>query len=221
MGILRKLRKLGDLLSDREENNPQPPPPAPPIPNHRPWLRNEIPPHVNHNYGPLPQSFFNAVDSARQQAGYDPLPVFPRETIPDGEGNHLYEEPVNDFPPVDRSRSKSRERQFDRIPRSQSRGTPVKFRRRPPSPELLQASHSSPFLFRQHSLPNSPDMHRRFQHPQQFQHIPRQTPQVDMMMAYPNQFYPQFQQQFYPVMNPNVNMQPWFMMRQPQMYPFF
>jgi hypothetical protein len=42
-----------------------------------------------------------------------------------------------------------------------------------------------------------------------------------MRMAHPAQFFPQFQQPFYPMMNPHVNMHPWFMMRQPQMYPLF
>jgi hypothetical protein len=42
-----------------------------------------------------------------------------------------------------------------------------------------------------------------------------------MRMAQPAQFYPQFQQQFYPMMNANVQFQPWFMMQQPQMYPLY
>jgi len=214
MGLFRKLKKLGSLHLLQENK-------APPTPNNRRRMRDQAAPS-NINYDKLPRSFFSAVDLARQQAGYDPLPVIVREPIPTREESFTFENPEGEFLAFDRSRPKSRERPFDRSPRPHSRGTPVKFRRRPISPELLQPSASSPFLFHQHSVPASPDMHRRFQHPQQFQRIPSQQ-QFDMMMGQqPAQFFPQFQQPFYPMMNPNVNMQPWFMMQQqPQMYPFF
>jgi hypothetical protein len=217
MRILRKIKKLGNLLIGQEDDGPSPP-------NDRHRMRDGAPPPPppNINYGPLPRSFFSAVNLAREDAGYDALPVFPRGPIPTGEENHVYEYPKAEFPAFERSRSKSRERSLDRSARHRSRGTPVKFRRQPISPELLQPSASSPFLFRQHSLPSSPEMHRRFQPAQQFQHIPgQQQQQFDMMMGQPVQFFPQFQQPFYPMIHPNLNMQPWFMMRQPPMYPFF
>jgi hypothetical protein len=207
MGLFRKLKNLGSLHLLKENNARTPP-------NNRRRMRDQAAP-LNINYDQLPRSFFSAVDLARQDAGYDPLPVFAREPIPSREENFMFENPETEFLAFDRSRSKSRERPLDRSARSHSRGTPVKFRRRPISPELLQPNASSPFLFHQNSVPGSPDMQRRFQHPQQQQ-------QFDMMMGQqPVQFLPQFQQPFYPMINPNVNMQPWFMMQQPQMYPFF
>lgn len=193
MEFLRKLKKRASSRVGQRDHSP------PPLPKGR---------HPMMDYRPLPRSFFNAVNSTRENEGYDALPVFARGSIPSGDEYHLYENPENDFPTIDRSRSKSRERSFDRSARSHSRGTPVKFRRRPISPDLLQPRASSPFLFRQNSLP---DMHRHFQHQQLF----------DMRMAQPAQFFPQFRQPFYPMMNPNVQFQPWFMMQQPQMYPFY
>ena len=207
MEFLRKLKKLASGHVEQEDH-------PPPLPRRR-HRRREQAASPMMDYGPLPRSFFNAVNSARENSGYDALPVFPGGPIPNGDEPHLYEEPTDDVRAFDRSRSKSRERTFDRAARHHSRGTPVKFRRRPVSPELLRARTSSPFVFRQHSLPASPDMHRHFQQ------LPRQ-PQFDMRMAQPVQFFPQFQQPFYPGMYPNVHMQqPWVMMRQPQMYPFF
>jgi len=236
MEIFRRLKKIGILIAEGE-NGAAPPRPrrrpmrgeaGPPRPPRRRQMQDEAPPPIT-NYDPLPRSFFSAVDLARQEAGYDPLPVFPRGPIPNGEENLMYEQPEIAVPVFDRSRSKSRERSFDRTPRSRSRGTPVKFRRRPISPEILQPRASSPFFFGQHSLPNSPAMQHRFAHPPQFQHMPRQ-PQFDMMMMdQPVEFLPPFQQPFQqpfhpmmnPMINPNINMPPLFMMRQPQMHPFF
>lgn len=208
MELLRKLKKKASLHIGQDHT---PPPPPPPLPRGRHEMRMESPrPMVD--YGPLPRSFFHAVNSARQDAGYDALPVFPHGSIPNGDENGSYEQVENDFPSFHRSRSKSRDRAVDRGVRPRSRGTPVKFRRRPISPDLLQPRPSPAFHFRQHSLPNSPHMHHRFQHlpPQQL---------FDMNMAHPVQFYPQFQQPFYPMMHPHVP--PWFMMRQPQMYPLY
>jgi hypothetical protein len=198
MELLRKLKKHASSRIGKDDN------PPPLTRGRRPMREKAAPPMMD--YGPLPRNFFNAVNSAREQEGYDALPIIPRGPIPSGDENLWYENPENDFPAFNRSRSKSRERSFDRSARPPSRGTPVKFRRRPVSPELLQPRASSPFLFRQQSLPASPDMHRHFQ-PQLF----------DMRMAHPVQFYPQF----HPMMNPNIHVQPWFMMRQPQMFPLY
>jgi len=210
MGILQKLKKLGSFHL------------APPR-NGRNQRRDEaVPPNVR--YGPLPRSFFSAVNLAREDAGYDPLPVNPRRRpIHRGEEHFMNQNPRPEFGAFDRSRPASQERWFDRNTRHGSSdnfhnhlpGTPVKYRRRPISPGLLQPSASSPFLFGQHSLPGSPEMTRHFQHEQQ------QQQQFDMMMPHPAQFYPQFQQPFNPMMNPNANIQPWFMMPQQQMYPFY
>jgi hypothetical protein len=233
MGLFRKLKKLIDLHIPRDEDPRR-------IAFGRRQMREEARP-PNGEYGPIPRSLFNAVDSARQQAGFDPLPVFVQGSF-QSEEDRLNQELEAEFAAMDRNRSKSADRlarpgsskNFRQPPpatpnnfRQPPPGTPIKFRRRPASPELLQPSASSPFFFRQHSLPSSPEMLRRFQQQQQFQHMARQQQQQqqqqqhDMMMAHPQQFYPQFQQPFYPMMNPNVNMQGWFMMPQQQMYPFY
>ena len=210
MEFLRKLKKKASEHLGQDDS-------PPPLPKRRPEMRMGSPgPMVD--YGPLPRSFFHAVNSARQDAGYDALPVFARGPIPNEDENAWYEQPEQDFAPLHRSRSKSRERVVDRGARPPSRGTPVKFRRRPASPDLLRPPPSPlPPRFRQHSLPNTPNIHRRFQ-----QMPPQQQQQLfDMNMARPVQFYPQFQQPFYPMMYPQAHMPPWFMMRQPQMYPLF
>lgn len=202
MELLRKLKKKASLHIGPEDHRPRP------RSRSRHEMRMETP-RPTIDYGPLPQSFFHAVNSARQDAGYDALPVLPR-----GEENALYEQIDNEGSSFHRSRSKSRERPVDRGVRPPSRGTPVKFRRRPISPDLLQPRPSSAFHFRQHSLPNSPHMHHRFQ-----PYPPQQL--FDMNMPHPVQFYPQFQQPFYPMMHPQAHVPPWFMMRQPQMYPLY
>lgn len=227
MGLFRKLKRLIDSQIPRDEEPRR-------VPDGRRQMRPEVQP-LNGEYDAIPRSFFNAVDSNRQQAGYDPLPVFVRGEF-QSEEDRLNQELEAEFDAMDRKRAKSLERSFDRLSRPGSSknlhqlppGTPIKFRRQPIQPELLQPSASAPFFFRQHSLPSSPEMLRRFQQQQHFQHMARQQqqPQLpqqrDMMMGHPPQFYPpQFQQPFYPMMNPNVNMHGWFMMQQPQMQPFY
>lgn len=213
MELLRKLKKKASEHIGLEDH-------PPPLPKRRHEMRMASPgPMID--YGPLPRSFFDAVNSARQDGGYDALPVFARGPIPNADENAWYEQPETDFAALHRSRSKSRERVFDRGARPPSRGTPVKFRRRPVSPDLLRPPGTPPPRFRQHSLPNTPNMHHRFQH------IPAPPPPqqqqlFDMnMAARPMQFYPQFQQPFYPMMHPHAHVPPWFMMRQPQMYPLY
>jgi hypothetical protein len=230
MGLFRKLRKFASIHLLQEDAAPPPPPPRP---HGRHRRRGDVGPPADNSYEPLPRSFLHAVNSAREEAGYDSLPVFPQGPIPVPDRNPMHQQFSEEF---GRGRSKSHDRAF----RHQPPGTPVKFRRRPispdmlqphasspflfrqrpSSPDLLQPHASSPFLFRQHSVPASPDVIRRFQHEQ---HIARQQhqQQQQMMMPQPGQFYPQFQQPFYPMMNPNVNMHPWLMAQQPQMHPFF
>ena len=130
------------------------------------------------------------------------------------------------------SRSKSRERranrQIDRFVRSGSPeqfheyppGTPVKYRRRPASPELMQQRVGSPYHFvqqervpsplhfvpqervpsplhfAQNPRPSSPDIARRLQraqHSQELQRLERQQRrQQDMMIGNPIQLIPQY-----------------------------
>ncbi len=209
MKIMQKLKKFANSHLIEKDNSS----PHLPMGRRQRQMRKEIAPPMM-DYGPLPHSFLNAVNSAREQEGYDALPVFPHGSIPRQDENLWYEQPEVDFPGFNRNRSKSRERSNDRSARPPSRGTPVKFRRRPISPDLLQRRASSPFLFHQQSFSASPEMQHRFQH------IPRQQ-LFDMRMVHPVQNFPQFQQPFYPMMNPNIHIQPWFMMQQPQMYPFY
>ena len=220
MGLLRKLRQFGSehilpLLDGRPPKRDEPVPPEP----------------QDMEYGPLPQSFFKAVNVARQEAGYEELP-FKR----DKHGQNRGMRP--EFGAFDQSRRPSNERQFDRSIRHGSPeqfrrlppGTPIKFRRRPISPELIQPSASAPSLFGVQPHPVSPDMLRQFQYAQQTPHIPRQQQhhqqqqqQFDMMPPPAASFYPQLQQPLYPMMYPNANAQNWFMMPQypRQMYPFY
>ncbi|CAF2535088.1 unnamed protein product [Rotaria sp. Silwood2] len=195
--------------------------------NHRDRMRDEAVPS-NFDYGQLPASFFSAVDMAREESGYDPVPTFLRRPVVRSEEDLRNQDFDDDFSSFNRSRSKSRHRRFDSSARDGSPqhfhhhppGTPVKFRRQPVPPELLRPSRSSPFLSRQNSVPSSADMFHQFQQAQQFQHMAG-YPQQDMMMTNGGQFFPQVQQPFYPMMYPNANMQPWFMMPQQQMYPFY
>ncbi|CAF0898813.1 unnamed protein product [Adineta ricciae] len=115
-------------------------------------------------------------------------------------------------------------------------GTPVQYRRRAMSPELVRSRPSSPFQFAQpervpsplhfahHSRPASPVITRRLQRAQfsqQLQQAEReQREQEEMMMMmnnnYSGQFmaqYPQMQQPYYPLINS--------MAHQPQMYTFY
>ncbi|UJR37808.1 hypothetical protein I4U23_030498 [Adineta vaga] len=114
-------------------------------------------------------------------------------------------------------------------------GTPVRYRRRAMSPELIGSRPSSPFQFVQseripspvhfvqRSRPASPDVARRFQRAQLSQQIQQaekqQREQQEMMMMmnnYPGQYmsqYPQSQQPFYPLINS--------MVQQPQMYSYY
>lgn len=230
MGILQKLKRLTSLHTIADNTTPHPP-------NGRPFIHDRNPP-PNFEYGPLPDSFLNAANAAREASGYDPLPVFDHEATVRNQQNLRREKSLENFAGFNRARSKSRERIFDPSVRRGSPqhfhhplpGTPVKYRRRPVSPELLQPRNSSPFLIRQKSLPGSPEMRSHFQHVQHLQHLQniarqQEQQQRQMMMGYPAQYYPQFQQPSYPMMNPRVNMPPWLMMQQQQpqqpMYPFY
>ncbi|CAF1059204.1 unnamed protein product [Adineta ricciae] len=212
MGLLTKLRRFGSehIL---------------PLLDGRPPKRDEPVPPQDVEYGPLPQSFFKAVNVAREEAGYDALAL-----KRDKHGLDRGMRP--EFGAFDRSRRPSHERQFDRSTRHGSPeqfrrlppGTPIKFRRRPISPELIQPSASAPSLFGLQPHPVSPDMLREFQYAQQMSHVPRQQQQqLDMMPPPAASFYPQFQQPLYPMMYPNANVQNWFMMSQypRQMYPLY
>jgi len=192
MGIKDKIRKLANLIDEVVEEHlaPEPSPPQPPpLPPRPPGMNRKQEPVME--YGALPKSFFNAVDSARRQTGYEPEPV--------EDEYHIYEKADPQPVPV---RSKSQDR----------RGSPINFQRRPASTEFFrqQQRHavrpppSSPFIFRQQSVPVFPN---HFQPMQQF----------DMSMGYyPAQFYPQ---PMYPMMF--NQQYPWFAMQQPQIYPFY
>lgn len=212
MRIIRKLKKLlgGDTRRERDAR------------------RQSVP--MDMDYGPLPSSFFGAVNTVREQAGYETLPIFPHDSIGRNEENLRKKSIEDQLFSFSRSQSKSRQGSLAGFGREGSPehfnrpvpGTPIKYRRRPISPDLLRPSNSEPFLYRQQSIPNSPEMIRHFQH------NARQQQQRDMMMAHAARFFPQVQQQqqFFPVMNPNANMQNWFMMPpslppQQQMYPFY
>ncbi|CAF1196047.1 unnamed protein product [Adineta ricciae] len=214
MGLLRKLRQFGSehilpLLDGRPPKGDEPVPPQ------------------DLEYGPLPQSFFKAVNVAREEAGYEALAL-------KRDKHGLDRGMRSEFGAFDRSRRPSNGQQFDRSVRHGSPeqfrrlppGTPIKFRRRPISPELIQPSASAPSLFGLQPHPVSPDMLREFQYAQQMSHVPRQQQhqqQFDMMPPPAASFYPQFQQPLYPMMYPNVNAQNWFMMSQypRQMYPLY
>jgi hypothetical protein len=205
------------------------------------------------------QSPYAEINAAEQEAIYG----FPQ--VPIGEENAIYEIPSDELGEVRTSsplkflasvlgigRSSSRERYANRAMDNFVRagspehfnqrrpGTPVKFRRRPASPELLQPRASSPYHFVQqervpsplHFVPPSrsasPDVIRRLQRAQlsqDLQHIERQQRrQQEMLMINPIQYMPpyqQMQQPFYPMMNPNINFQAYPMIHQPQMYSFY
>ncbi|CAF3498678.1 unnamed protein product [Rotaria socialis] len=198
--------------------------------------RDEVPPAC-FEYGPLPQTFFGAANMAREDDGYDDIPSFAQKSQFKNKKNLRDEAFDENFVKLNQSRSKSHERPFSRAARDGScehfhddlPGTPIKFRRRNLSHDLLQPRSSIPFYHQQHSLPGSPEMVRHFQYRQQLEDMIRQQQQQqqqqDMMMGQPMQFYPQIQQQpFYPMMHPNANTHGWFMMpqqRQQPIYPFF
>jgi hypothetical protein len=112
-------------------------------------------------------------------------------------------------------------------------GSPVKFRRRPQSPEFLQPRAGSPYHyvqeervpspvhFARHSRPGSPDVARRLHRAQvsrDLQHMEKQQRrEQEMMMGYHMQFNPQYQQAQQPFYQ---SMNPWHSMQQ-QMYPFY
>ncbi|UJR08431.1 hypothetical protein I4U23_012701 [Adineta vaga] len=219
MGLLRKLREFGSAhilpLFDGKQSTKND--------GNAPDL----------DYGPLPQSFFHAVNAAREDAGFDALPINARKSVRKRDEHFMNHNMRPEFGAFDRNRRPSNEQRFDRSARHGSPdqfrrlppGTPIKFRRRPISPELLQPSASAPSIFGQHPGPASPDLLRHFQHEQQIPYVARQQQQqqFDRMMPPSAQFYPQFQQPLYPMMYPNANVQNWFMMSQypQQMYPFY
>ena len=106
MRIFRKLKKLGDFHISQHNNALSPL-------SHRHQIADESA-AVNMNYGPLPRSFFSAVNLAREEGGYDPLPVFVREPVPHRDRYAMNRRPRGQFPEFNRSRSESRERLFDR-----------------------------------------------------------------------------------------------------------
>lgn len=77
-------------------------------------------------------------------------------------------------------------------------GTPIKYRRRPGSPALVQSRVPSPVHFAQNSVPNSPDVARRLQRAQYSQDLQQlerqQRVQEELFMFNQPQFYPQYQQ---------------------------
>ena len=139
------------------------------------------------NYGPMPSSFFDAVNSVREQSGHDALPVFVRQP-----SAKMTREPqvFNEF-------HRNRSKHFDDIEQqdSQPLGTPIKYRRRPVSPEILRPRSSSvATIFRQNSMPS-------FQQPLDFDQLP--LPLQNNVFTRP----------LYPMMQPNVPMAPvWFQM---------
>ena len=220
MGILRRIKKLATFKLPPEFV-------ARPLPKDQRHRRVEHRAPAQHVvYGPLPSSFFNAVNEAREHAGYDPLPAFPRGQMADAQVQHKSVDNLRS--PLSRSRSKSRDR-FDERRGSAEHlhqyppGTPIKYRRRPSSSAFLQPDGSPAFLPRQQSVPSFPDAHHHFQQAQLAQHIAQQQQQQQhhdmMMMSQSAQFLPQFQQQFHP----HAHMPGWFMMQHQQqpMYPFF
>ncbi|CAF3749202.1 unnamed protein product [Rotaria magnacalcarata] len=197
--------------------------------------RDEVPP-AYFEYDPLPQKFFGAVNMTREDDAYDAIPSFAHKSQFKNKKNRRDEDFDENFVKLNQSRPKSCEKPFSRTARDGScedfhddlPGTPIKFRRRNLSHDLLQPRSSIPFHDQQHSLPGSPEMIRHFQYRQQLEDMIRQQQQQqqqDMMMGRPMQFYPQVQQQlFYPMMNPNANTHGWFTMPQQQqqpIYPFF
>ncbi|CAF0977762.1 unnamed protein product [Adineta steineri] len=136
----------------------------------------------NLDYGPLPRSFFDAVNGAREQHGYEALPVLPpRKPKHRRDKNFMNQNVRPEFGGFNQNRRASNEQGFDRSARRDSfeqfqhplPGTPVKYRRRPISPQLLQPSASSPAFVGQHPVPASPDMLRL--HQQQVQQAKQQA----------------------------------------------
>ena len=219
MRILRKLKKLADIFNNDDAVSP---------PNGRRQMRNDPTAPLNVDYGPLPPSFFNTVNLTRKEAGYDPLPIFPRRSNSPQDENLNIQDIAYEFPAFDQRQAKSvRRPSFRSAAHLHSRpppdGTPVKFRRRPISPELLQSRSSSPFLFHQNHIPASPDMIRRFQQaqPVQYNVWQLQSP-PNVMMVYPFHDITQTSQAFDPMINFNLNLQPWLIpSQQQQMKPFF
>jgi hypothetical protein len=189
MGLLRKLKQL---TCGRQpiDNRPRPHP--------RPHQRPRQPsPSSQLIYGPLPDSFFQAVDAARQDSGYEPLPVLRQGSVKS----------------LNQSRRDSSE-QLHRLPP----GTPIKFRRRPVSPELLRPrSSSASSLFHNHhhhshSIPGSPVFMHQFDHDPMVEQVQYPHPSMMMMMKQSMPFFPPLQQQFHPMIHPHVQMpgQGWF-----------
>lgn len=222
--MLRKFKKLiGADSSNRDNLSPRP--------HHKHRDRNrKPPPPLNMQYGPLPGSFFDAVNGAREDAGYEALPVFARKPQ-FGSHENLRARPVEKQPVgFNPNRPKPREQQFNRMARDGSSdpfhddipGTPIKFRRRNFSHEFLDPRGSVPFYRQPRSVPGSPELMRHFQQREQVQDIARQQQQQrEMMMGQQIQFFPQFQQPFYPMVNPNMNVQGWYMASPQPVYPFY
>lgn len=189
MGLLRKLKQL---TCGRQHIDNHPRSRSRSHPHQRPRPPS---PSSQLIYGPLPDSFFQAVDAARQNSGYEPLPL-----LRQGSAKSL-----------NQSRRDSSE-QLHRLPP----GTPIKFRRRPVSPELLRprsSSASSLFHSHPHSIPGSPVFMHQFDHDPMVEQF--QYPHPSMMMGNQSMpFFPAFhqQQQFHPRFHPHVQMprQGWF-----------
>lgn len=185
MGILRKLRKLASCrLRQNDRASP------------RPRVRHHHAAPSNMVYGPLPNSFFQAVNSARDVAGYDPLPVLNRGPTPEENLFHQHQQWQSAEKSLNRDRRHASAEQLHLPP-----GTPIKFRRRPVSPDLLQHRGSLP------SLRGSPEASRRFAQ------MDRQPEMCMPMDHHPAPFVvPHFQQPFYPIMHPHGQPPGWFVM---------
>jgi hypothetical protein len=199
------------------------------------------------------------INSAEQQApyGYPQVPIGEGDFSDEIVQNELPEEPPASSPlrfiasALGIGRSKSRERRAyrsdDHFVRAGSPmhfnqgrpGTPVKFRRRPSSPEIVRSRASSPYHFGQQervpsplhfsqSQPGSPEVARRLQRAQfsqQLQQLERQQRrQQDLIMINPGQFIPQYQQvqqPYYSLINSNPNIHAYSMIQQPEMYSYY
>ncbi|CAF1343767.1 unnamed protein product [Adineta steineri] len=154
----------------------------------------------NLDYGPLPRSFFDAVNGAREQHGYEALPVLPpRKPKHRRDKNFMNQNVRPEFGGFNQNRRASNEQGFDRSVRRDSfeqfqhplPGTPIKYRRRPISPQLLQPSASSPAFVGQHPVPASPDMLRL--HQQQAQQAKRASNEQGFDRSVRRDSFEQFQ----------------------------